>query len=360
MSPSQHHRTGRRARLIDVAREAGVSPKTVSNYVHDYPFMSERTTARVRAAIEKLGYRPNQSAQTLRTGRTGLVGLALPDLSVPYFAELAALVTEAAEALGFTLLIDQTKGDADRERRVVSGLGSHALDGLIISPMALGVDELAEIDRQMPLVVLGERPHPAGVPYVGVDNVAAARAAAQHLVDLGRTRIAAIGRVQHRPGGTWVPRLAGYAAVLTAAGLPTPVDRQPVISRFDRSEGERAMTELLALPEPPDAVFCFSDLLAVGALAVLHRSGVAVPEAVALVGWDDIAESRYAWPPITTVRADTEEVARIAVRRLAEQILGTGDLDDPGAQVDPPGHPESATADTLVEFTIIRRASTVG
>ena len=336
--------SGRKPRLIDVARAAGVSPKTVSNYIHDYPIMSERTVAKVRDAIVRLGYVPNQSAQTLRTGRTGLIGLAVPDLSIPYFAELAGLVTEAAEERGLTLLIDQTKGDRERERRVVSGLGSRTLDGVIVSPMSLSADELTKVDRTMPLVVLGERSHPAGVSYVGVDNVAAARAGTQHLIDLGRTRVAAVGRVSGRAQGTWSYRLQGCVEALRAAGLPVRAEWQSVITRFDREQGADAMTQLLTLDRPPDAVFCFSDLLAVGALLVLHERGVRVPDDVAVIGWDDIEEARFAWPPLSSVRADTVAVARAAVDHLLSQLRG-----------------ESAESlDTYVDFTVIERASSRG
>lgn len=331
-------------RLVDVAREAGVSPKTVSNFLNGYPFMSDQTTERVRAAVQKLEYVPNRSARTLRTGKIGIIGLAVPNLRAPYFAELAALVTEAAEDRGYTLLIDQTGGDLDRELRAVRGIGPQALDGLIISPLQLRAEDVSAARDAQPLVVLGEWEHPAGVPYVGVDNVAAARTATEQLLSLGRRRIAAIGTISDIPSGTWGVRLAGYLEALAAAGID-PDDRLlPRVRDFRYDQGAAAMSRLLGLDEPPDAVFCFSDMLAIGALSVLHEHGLGVPGDVAVIGWDDVTEAQYAWPPLTSVRAETDVVARVAVDYLLRQ-LDRQPLDRP---------------EYYVDYRIVGRASTHG
>jgi DNA-binding LacI/PurR family transcriptional regulator len=311
-----------KARLIDVAKEAGVSPKTVSNYLNGYPFMSEGTIKRVRDAVTKLNYVPNRSAQTLRTGKIGIIGLVVHDLATPYFAELAARITEAGEERGYTVLIDQTAADLERERRAVGGLGRQALDGVIVSPLKLTAADVAAATDAVPVVVLGEWAHPAGVPYVGVDNVAAARAATEHLLGLGHRRIAAIGTISDVPRGTWGVRVDGYRQALAAAGIEPDPDLQPRVRNFKYDQGATAMQALLELPEPPDAVFCFSDMLAIGALSVLNARGVKVPDEVAVMGWDDITEATYSTPPLTTVRAATDVVARTAVDYLLRQIAG--------------------------------------
>lgn len=332
-----------KARLVDVAKEAGVSPKTVSNFLNGYPFMSERTMSKVRAAVEKLDYRPNRSAQTLRTGKIGIIGLAVPNLRAPYFAGLAAQITDEAEQRGYTLLIDQTGGDLERERRAVRGIGPQALDGLIVSTLKLTAEDVSAAKDAMPVVVLGEWAHPAGVPYVGVDNVSAARAATDHLLGLGRRRIAAVGIIGDEPSGTWGVRITGYREALAAAGVAEDPDLVPRIRDFHFDQGADAMQRLLDLPEPPDAVFCFSDMLAIGALSVLHARGVAVPEDIAVIGWDDTVEARYSWPPLTSVRADITVVARTAVDYLIRQIEGT---------------PIDQT-DFYVDYQIMQRRSTV-
>jgi LacI family transcriptional regulator, repressor for deo operon, udp, cdd, tsx, nupC, and nupG len=333
-----------KARLVDVAKEAGVSPKTVSNYLNGYPFMTERTRELVRAAIEKLNYVPNQSARTLRTGKIGIIGLAVHNLRAPYFAQLASLLSECAEEHGYTLLIDQTGGDVERERRAVRGVGPQALDGLIISSLRLTADEVAAAKATMPMVVLGEWAHPAGVPYVGVDNVTAARTATEHLLSLGRRRIAAIGAVGDTPTGTWGVRMTGYVEALAAAGIEPDSRLQTRIRDFGFDQGASAMTRLLDLPDPPDAVFCFSDMLAIGALSVLHARGVRIPEDIAVMGWDDITQAQFAWPPLTSVRAASDVVARVAIDYLLRQIS-----DQPIERTD-----------YYVDFEIITRASTIG
>lgn len=332
-----------KARLVDVAHEAGVSPKTVSNYLNGYPFMSERTIAKVRDAVEKLNYTPNRSAQTLRTGKIGIIGLAVPNLRAPYFAELASMVSDAAAERGYTLLIDQTGGDLERERRAVKGVGPQALDGLILAPLRISsADVSAAATSAMPVVVLGEWAHPHDVPYVGVDNVAAARQATDYLIGLGRHRIAALGQVGEKLVGTGSYRIRGYSQALRAAGIRVSQQLQPKIKNFTRSQGAEATERLLQLGTPPDALFCFSDMLAIGALSVLHARGIRVPEDIAVVGWDDIEEAAFCWPPLTTVRARTDIVAATAVDYLLRQI------DDEPIEV----------WDHYVDYELVVRAST--
>lgn len=332
-----------RSRLVDVAKEAGVSPKTVSNYINGYPFMTPETTEKVRAAIEKLAYVPNRMARNLRTGRTGFIALLVPDLVGPYFAELATRITRTAEDRGLSVLVDQTGGDPERERQAVLRLGPESIDGLILSPLGMSGTELAAL-AQVPTVLLGEKAHPVDVPYVGVDNVAAAVAATRHLIDQGRTRIAAIGRVRQRPGGTWVPRLEGFRQAMADAGLKVPASYVPEVPSLSRQNGATAMERLLRLKNPPDAVFCFTDPTAIGALAALNRSGVPVPDEIAVIGWDDTEEAAFAWPALTTVAVDKAEVARAAVDYLL-RLLANEPIEDP---------------ERYLDFSIVERASTVG
>src|ERR687888_1499957 len=285
-----------RARLKDVAERAGVSIKTVSNVVNGYLHVRADTRDRVERAIRELQYRPNLSARSLRAARSGVVALALPELDVPYFAELARHIVAAAETRGWTVLIDQTEGSRERERIVVDGIRRELIDGLIFSPLALTASDLAERSDATPMVLLGERigGDDLVADHVVVDNVAAARTAVTHLVDLGRRRIAAIGAQRIASGVTARLRLRGYRAALRKAGLPQDPSLVRQADAYHRADGAAAMAALLELPEPPDAVFCFNDLLALGALRTLLQRGVRVPEDVALVGFDDIEDGRYA------------------------------------------------------------------
>lgn len=317
--------------LRDVARHAGVSVRTVSNVVNDFAHVAAGTRARVQRSLDELGYRPNLVARNLRRGRSGMIALVLPEIAQPYFAELGgALIAEAGRHY-YTVIIDQTDGDADRERDLVMGTGrSQLFDGLIFSPLALGDEELAERTAPNPVVLLGERISTSLFDAVVVDNVAAARTATEHLLGLGRRRIAAIGDQSNDNGMTAQYRTRGFLQALRAAGrelepqllVPTPT--------FHRSQGAPAMAQLLDLPDPPDAVFCYNDLLAQGAMRAILSRGLRIPEDVAVVGYDDTEEARYSNPALTSIAPDKGAIARIAVERLMARLDG---LDEPGRTI---------------------------
>ena len=164
----------------------------MSNVVNGYVHVSPTTRARVGAALAELGYRPNAAARNLRKGRSGIVALSVPELEVPYFAELARHVVEAARSHGLTVLIDQTDGELERERLAMDGFGTQLIDGLVLSPIASGARELAARRDPTPMVLLGERVYDGPEDHVSIDNVAAANAAVTHLLALGRTRVAAV------------------------------------------------------------------------------------------------------------------------------------------------------------------------
>lgn len=330
------------ARLRDVAELAGVSVKTVSNVVNNHPNIKASTRTKVEGAIAELRYRPNLSAKNLKHGRAGFLALAVPAMDSPYFAELAAKLTQEAAALGFIVLLDVTGGDEAAERVVLEGMRSHVIDGVIFSPLALSADEIAERADDLPMVLLGERPVPSGFDHIAVDSVKAAQAATAHLASLGRTRIAAIGGESTR--GTASERLRGYRKALRAAGLAHDTDLVISVPHFEREDGRVAMQQLLALPSPPDAVFCLNDLMAIGALRACAEARVRVPEDIAVVGFDDIAEGRYANPTVTTVSPDLTHLAQQALSLLIARI---------GGDTTPP-------REVAVPWTLEQRESTLG
>ena len=307
--------------LKDVALHAGVSVRTVSNVVNDAPYVAPATRARVQAALAELDYRPNLAARTLRQGRSGLLGLVVPEIDSPYFGELAGLLADAAERRGATLVVDQTRGDADRERRLLSGPSGQLVDGLLLSPWALSPAEVAARPAGVPLVLLGERYDDAD-DHVGVDSVAAARTATAHLLATGRRRVAAVGLQPHLANQTAVQRLTGYRRALEEAGRRPEPRLEVVVQRLHRADGAQAMQQLLALDEPPDAVFCFTDELALGAMRVAWERGVRVPDDVALVGFDDVEDGRWSRPSLSTVSPDKAVLAEVAVDRLLERVGG--------------------------------------
>ncbi|MFD0203304.1 MULTISPECIES: LacI family DNA-binding transcriptional regulator [Saccharothrix] len=306
------------ATLKDVAALAGVSVKTVSNVVNGHEFVKAENRRRVEEALLATGYRPNLGARNLRRGRTGFLALVLPELGIPYFAELAGLVLQAAQAHEWNVLIEQTLGTREGERATLASLGTHLIDGAIVSPEALQEGDFAALAPGIPVVMLGEHTVDLPIDRVGIDNVAAAEDAVRHLVSLGRKRIAAIGAHPHR--GTAAQRLEGYRSALTTAGLPLRDDLVATALNYHRRDGATAMAELLALPEPPDAVFCFNDLLAVGALRMAAERGVRVPEDLAVVGFDNNEEGSYGRPSLTTVAPDKAAIAEAAVDLLRRRV----------------------------------------
>ncbi|HEX6514335.1 MAG TPA: LacI family DNA-binding transcriptional regulator [Nocardioidaceae bacterium] len=307
-----------------MAELAGVSPKTVSNVVHGHPYVSVETRERVLQAMTQLDYRANLSARNLARGRSGVVALAVPRLGNPFFAELAGKVIEAAERRSCTVLIDETRGEAGRERRIIEGLTPLSLDGVIISVQGLGKADLESLNPNGALVLLGERIFDGPADHVAADNIAAAKALTKHLIGIGRRRIAAIGLSGTPLRGTPDLRLEGYRRALRGGHIKFQAEYVVPVHAYGREDGAAAMAQLLALKPRPDAVICFNDEMAIGALNALARAGVSVPEEIAVAGFDDIVEGRYSYPTLTSVSWDNEKVAEVALDLLEERI-GNGD-----------------------------------
>jgi DNA-binding LacI/PurR family transcriptional regulator len=305
------------ANLRQVAERAGVSVRTVSNVVSGFALVAPETRERVQRVIDELGYRPNAAARHLRGGRSGLVALVLPEIASPYFGELAGHLADRAEAYAWTLLVQQTGGDADRERELLDGVRAQTVDGLIMSPWGLSPGDLTRRPGSAPLVLLGEQDAGGVLDHVAIDNVAAAAELTRHLIETGRRRIAAVGLQPHLVNGTAARRAEGYRQALAEAGLPPleiPVDR------LHRPDGAAAMTHLLESNTEVDAVFCFSDQLALGALHVAVARGLRVPTDLAVAGFDDIEDGRFANPALTTIAPDKPAIADAALKCLADRL----------------------------------------
>lgn len=327
-----------------MAEYAGVSPKTVSNVINNFEHVSDRTRAAVQEAIDALGYRVNVAGRQLRQGRTGMITLAVPELDVAYFAELAKHVIAEADRLGRTVLIHQTGASRESELAALHGFDTQFSDGVILSPIALRPRDLATRDRRLPVVLLGERPADGGTDHVGIDNVRAAREATEHLMSRGRTRIAVIGGAVRGRQGTDRLRTDGYREALAAAGLPFDTDLVVPVDAFHWQDGARAAAELMDRTPPPDALLCLNDHLALGALRALHEHSRTAPRDLDVIGFDDIEASRFSIPSLTTVAPDKRGIARSAVSLLLERIDA----------------PDAALRDEVAGHRIIVRESTGG
>jgi DNA-binding LacI/PurR family transcriptional regulator len=268
----------------------------------------------------------NTSARSLKTGRTGTITLAIPDLGIDYFSDLASRIMVESERHDWAVVIEQTGARRETEIAILSGARRQHSDGLIFQPHALGPGDERHLTGNDRLVILGDRIFNGPVDHVAMANTEAARTATQYLIDRGRTRIAAIGpnpRVSTVSAASL--RLQGYQQAMQAAGLPTPDDFMVVAEEWHLRDGAAAMTHLLALGRELDAVFCFNDTLAIGALHAIAMHGLRVPDDIAVVGFDNVPAAQYAFPPLTTIEPGTDQIAKHAVDLLAARVNGRTD-----------------------------------
>jgi DNA-binding LacI/PurR family transcriptional regulator len=321
-----------RATVKDVAKLAGVSPKTVSNVINGIVFVRPETRARVEKALSELDYVPNLSARGLRNGRSGMIGLALPDLLRPYSAEITHLVVELAHQRGWGVQIQQTAAEPKREFELLSKARTHLVDGLILNPVNLDDSAVMTAGPLPPVVLIGDVDQDV-VSQVTIDNVAAAREMTRHLLDQGFRRIAAVGTPE-LPGGrgkmggsTDAPgtaasrlRTEGYREALAAVGISPDPELEIALDRWSPEGASEVVGHFLDSHELPDAFFCFTDTIAIGALSALWAAGVAVPGTIAVAGFDNILESPFAVPPLTTVDFDRRVFVESALDLLAERM----------------------------------------
>lgn len=307
-----------RPRLVDVAERAGVSEKTVSNFVNGYPHISANTKRKVEAAIAELGYRPNLSARSMGRGRTGFIAFAVPGLSNPHFAELTGCVITAAKAHNWTVIIEETGGRKASEDALVSTM-PYLVDGIILHPESLTAEDVEDRARNTPIVLLGERGLELVADRVVADNVRAAAEITAHLIASGRRRIATIGIRADALLQASRFRDEGHRLALREADLPFSDDLVIDVPDYSRAAGLAAVNALVEMDPRPDAVLCFNSAVAAGLLSGLHERGIRVPEDVAVAAFDDVDEAAFTSPPLTTIAWDVPGIAEAAVRLLAER-----------------------------------------
>ena len=306
----------------DVARLAGVSQTTVSQVLNNAAAFSvpQETRQRVIDAVTQLRYVPNGVARSLRTQKTSTIASVIPDIANPFYPALERGVQDVAEARGYDLIVYNTDGQADKERRCLESLLRGRVDGVIGVFFHLSSAELQRLRAGGIAAVLLDEPgvHPdLGYDRVYVDNAKAARAAVTYLLERGHTRISMLSG----PQGTLVSRAEGYVQALRAH----PGAAEPhIIGTPDFTEdcGYVGMQRALAASPRPDAVFAANDLLAMGALRALREAGVRVPQDMALMGFDDIPVARLLTPALSTVSQFQEGLGRRAAELLFERLEG--------------------------------------
>lgn len=361
----------RRVSIKDVAKAAGVSWKTVSNVVNDRPVVRPETRERVERAISELGYVPNTIGRELRGGPTHTIALVLPELSNPYFAQLAQMLHVAAKERGYTVSVELSLGRGEVERAHVRGRISRPVDAVVISPEALDPVEIRDRGDGPPLVLLGEHLLSAeGVTHVAVDNVEASADVVRHLVERGYRRPVFLGgEAEQRSAGT--DRLAGFRAACRASGIASDPERIAHVGAWDMAEGRRAVLELVERGVAFDAISAANDQLAIGALAGLREVGLDVPGDVGVVGWDDTPGARHAHPALSSIAPDLDDLiaatldAAIGPGTGAEDVTGggAGVGTEPGAEpaTEPgTGEGESDGREHVVPYRLVARESSAG
>ncbi|KHK95924.1 LacI family transcriptional regulator [Microbacterium mangrovi] len=296
--------------------------KTVSNVVRDYPHVSARTRERVQRAIDELGYRPNMMGRRLATGKTGLLTLAFADVGIPYFAELARVVSRAAEARGYRVLLEETDATLDGERGILASSEAGLVDGMLFQPSVMSSTEIARHRSDLPIVLLGETAAPLTVDRVMIDNVAAAAEVTRHLIAAGRRRIGFVGHEEPALSETSRQRIMGYQSALEEAGLQPDAGLLFPSASISAADAAAAVGAALDRGASFDALVCRDDLAAIGALRALHERGLRIPEDVAVTGWDDIRLAGMMFPSLTSVAPDLDALASQALDMLFERMAG--------------------------------------
>jgi LacI family transcriptional regulator len=312
-----------RVTIADVAREAGVSAQTVSRALNNKGEISAETRERVLATVERLGYRPNTLARGLVTQKTSTLGLVVPDIANPFFSEVTRGAEDAAHQAGYSLFLCNAMEDPAREVEALRTLEAQRVDGIILCSSRLSEQEFGAMMARLPAVVLVNRAASGNdLRSVCIDDEAGARCATQHLLHTEHRSIAFLAGPQASYSG--LRRARGYQDALSEAGVP--IDPELSVTCTPHLEGGyNAARQLLSRRPGTDAILCYNDLVAVGALQACAAMGRRVPEDVAVVGCDDILLAGLVTPPLTTLRSDKRALGAEAVRLLLRKMAGCAD-----------------------------------
>lgn len=309
-----------RATVLDIARKAGVSRATVSLVLRGSELVRKETAARVRQAIDDIGYVYNRAAANLRTARTNFVGMVMSDLKNPFFSELAVGIEDSLYKLGLTPILANTNDDLDRQNQVLRSMLENGVQGIILSP-ARGTEgrHLDLLPSALPVILAMRRIPGCERPYLGQDNFNGARKAVEHLIALGHTRIAFFGGDARIT--TQQERYSGYCAAMEAAGLPLSAELV-FETEVSKDGGALAMERALASPAKPTAATCYNDVIAIGATHALAMRDMRAGRDFAVVGFDDLDEAKHNFPPLTTIDAETMAMGGRAAEALIDLIGG--------------------------------------
>ncbi|RWD31007.1 MAG: LacI family DNA-binding transcriptional regulator [Mesorhizobium sp.] len=312
-------RSTRRVKLDDVAKHAGVSRATASLVVRNSNLITPETHERVRASMKALGYIYNHSAGSLRSRKTKTLGMVIADISNPFYAQLASGIEWACHQQDFLTIFADSAEDGERQRMIIERLIQHNVAGVFLSASGdRSAEDLAALGvAGIPAVQIMRHVEGRDVPYIGPDNIGGIQLGIDHVVELGRRKIAFLGGPPGKSSSE--ERLKGFKKGMARHKLKIRKDfvRSSSISRRDARDVALA---LLESSDRPDAIICYNDLMAFGAMLAMQRLGLTPGKQVALVGFDDIPESSLWTPSLTTVSIDARNIGRLAARVLLDKI----------------------------------------
>jgi len=309
----------RNVTLRDVANALGVSKATVSLAINRSNLVACKTRDRILKKIEELGYVYNRKAASMSTGKTRTLGLSVHDITNPYFTEVCAAIESVLSQHGMMSFLCNTNESIERQERFIGTLAEHQADGLILCPSAgTNVKSLQPlIKRSLPTVLLTRDIKGTELDFVGNDDFLALKLVTEHLIGLGHHRIVMIGGGPHTSASQL--RRAGYYAAMEESGLA--VDQSLVIDCVTKPKaGEEAVKEVLAHRNPPTAISCFTDLIALGVISGLYRMGATPGRDIAVVGCDDIEEAGRAYVQLTTAKVQKWAIGQTAADVLMQRI----------------------------------------
>jgi LacI family transcriptional regulator len=308
--------------MRDVARLANVSIATVSAVINGTSAVSPQRAARVREAMEALDYHADQIARSLKTGRTHVVGVVIPDVTNPFYPEVIVGAEEVASAARYSLILCNANEDPAQEQRQLSTLFSHRVDGVLLacSDPAIAIDRL--LRRRFPIVCFDRIPHGFRGDIAACDNFQGGYEATRHLIGLGHRRIAILaGRTQL---STHSGRFEGFRKAMQEAQIPV-LDEYCVTGGSTIEAGAAFGRALLNLPAPPTAVFCTNNKVLLGFMHAAGEANVLCPEEISVAGFDDFTWTENFHPPLTTVAQPARELGRAAMQLLLSRIENQND-----------------------------------
>ncbi len=312
-------RLKKKVTIRDVAKDAGVSLRTVTNVINKWPYVTDQTREKVQRSIDALGYRPSRLASSLVTGRTNTIGVMIPDITNPFFGQVVRGCEDVLYAADYSIFLCNTSEDPKKQSSYLDILVDRGVDGLLIFGARSSQDEHAGVVHdEIPVVVEDSPVQNQNTTMIEIDNIGGAQMAVAHLIAHGHTRIAHLGGPIQRQAADH--RLLGYRQAIESAGIPYD---KSLVMRCSPSIRGGLQSALELLPaKKPSALFCYNDLMAIGAMVACRQLGLKIPKDLAIIGFDDIAIASLIEPALTTVRVRQYEMGRLASDLLLERLSG--------------------------------------